>query len=86
MSRELRPYEPGNAYGIAPGSQVQTIDLRRMMVALRRQRTTILAPALLMGALGLIYVKSLPDTYDAFAWKARRRTSPAWCPTWTSRA
>ena len=67
MSRELRPYEPGNAYGIAPGSQVQTIDLRRMMVALRRQRTTILAPALLMGALGLIYVKSLPDTYDAFA-------------------
>lgn len=67
MSRELRPYEPVNAYGVTPGSQVQTIDLRRLMVALRRQRMTILAPAILMGALGLIYVKSKPDTYDAFA-------------------
>ena len=67
MSREMRSYDSASVYGVGPGSQVQTIDLRRLMIAARRQRMTILLPAVLMGALGLTYALSKPATYDAAA-------------------
>ena len=52
MGRELKPYDGNMAYIEAPAAPAQTIDLRRLMVALRRQRTTIVLPAVLpVGAL-----------------------------------
>ncbi len=39
MGRELMPYDGNMAYIEAPAAPAQTIDLRRLMVALRRQRT-----------------------------------------------
>ena len=67
MPRAVQPYDPANAYGLAPSPQVQTIDLRRLMMTVRRQRTTILLPAVLMAALGVIYAKTAPDTYSGYA-------------------
>ncbi|WP_378948960.1 hypothetical protein [Paracoccus sp. R86501] len=45
MVRELKPYEGGKAYSEAPIAPAQTIDLRRLLVALRRQRMTMVLPA-----------------------------------------
>ena len=67
MPRALQPYDPANAYGLTAAPQVQTIDLRRLMIALRRQRATILLPAVLMGAFGVVYAKTAPDTYSGYA-------------------
>ena len=68
MPRDLKPFE-GAAYGSYHGggsaAPVQTIDLRRVMVALRRQRLTILLPAVLLGGLGLAYAMAKPETYSA---------------------
>ena len=68
MPRDLKPFE-GAAYGSSHGggsaAPVQTIDLRRVMVALRRQRLTILLPAVLLGGLGLAYAMAKPETYSA---------------------
>lgn len=69
MPRDLKPFEGftpyGASYGTAPAAAVQTIDLRRVMVALRRQRLTILMPAVLLGGLGLAYAMAKPETYSA---------------------
>lgn len=69
MPRDLKPFEGGTPYGAAYGggaaAPVQTIDLRRVMVALRRQRLTILLPAVLLGGLGLAYAMAKPETYSA---------------------
>lgn len=67
MPRALQPYDPANAYGLSVAPQTQTIDLRRLMMALRRQRTTILLPTILLGALGVVYAKTAPDTYSGYA-------------------
>ena len=70
MPRDLKPFE-GAAYGSSHGggsaAPVQTIDLRRVMVALRRQRLTILLPAVLLGGLGLAYAMAKPETYSAYS-------------------
>ncbi|MFN4059521.1 MAG: GNVR domain-containing protein [Paracoccus hibiscisoli] len=67
MGRELKPYDGANAYGDAPAAPAQTIDLRRLMVALRRQRLTIILPAVLVGGLGLAYAMAKPETYSAYS-------------------
>ena len=67
MGRELKPYDGANAYGDAPAAPAQTIDLRRLMVALRRQRLTIILPAVLVGVLGLAYAMAKPETYSAYS-------------------
>ena len=69
MPRDLKPFDGvspyGASYGGGGGAPVQTIDLRRVMVALRRQRRTILLPAVLLGGLGLTYALAKPETYSA---------------------
>lgn len=67
MPRDLKPFEGVSPYGASHGggTPVQTIDLRRVMVALRRQRLTILLPAVLLGGLGLAYAMAKPETYSA---------------------
>lgn len=69
--RDLKPFEGftsyGGSYGGGPPAPVQTIDLRRVMVALRRQRATILLPAVLLGGLGLAYAMAKPATYEAYS-------------------
>lgn len=67
MARALQPYDPSNAYGVTTPPADQTIDLRRLMTALRRQRSTILLPAVLLGALGVVTAKTAPDTYTGYA-------------------
>jgi|GEM_PF-2078114 len=67
MGRELKPYDDINAYADAPSSPAETIDLRRLMVALRRQRTTIILPAVLLGGLGLVYAVSKPETFTTYS-------------------
>ncbi|MBB1492610.1 MULTISPECIES: GNVR domain-containing protein [unclassified Paracoccus (in: a-proteobacteria)] len=67
MPRDLKPFELASPYGASQAAQVQTIDLRRVMVAMRRQRRTILLPAVLLGGLGLAYAASKPATYEAFS-------------------
>lgn len=67
MGRELKPYDGIKAYADAPPAPAQTIDLRRLMVALRRQRLTIVLPAVLMGGLGLAYAMAKPDTYRTYS-------------------
>ena len=67
MARALQPYDPSNVYAVNANPPVETIDLSRLMTALRRQRTTILLPAILMGALGVVYAKTAPDTYSGYA-------------------
>ncbi|WP_410216370.1 GNVR domain-containing protein [Paracoccus sp. (in: a-proteobacteria)] len=67
MSRDLRPYEPVTSYEMTPPPPVQTIELRRMLNALRRQRMTILLPAAVMTVLGLTWGLSKPATYSASA-------------------
>lgn len=67
MGRELKPYEGIKAYADAPAAPAQTIDLRRLMVALRRQRMTIILPAVLMGALGLTYAMAKPETFFTYS-------------------
>lgn len=67
MGRELKPYDGNMAYIEAPAAPAQTIDLRRLMVALRRQRTTILLPAVLLGMLGLTYSIAKPETYTTYS-------------------
>nr|WP_111300717.1 GNVR domain-containing protein [Paracoccus saliphilus] len=65
MSRELRHYEPAPSAEVSQPPAQQTIELRRLMAALRRQRWTIILPMILMGALGFVYGKSKPYTYTA---------------------
>ena len=69
--RELRPFERvtpyGGSYGGGSAAPVQTIDLRRLMVAVRRRRMTILLPAVLLGGLGLAYAMAKPATYEAYS-------------------
>lgn len=67
MPRAIQHYDPATAYGLTAPPPVQTVDLRRVTMALRRQRATILLPAVLMGALGVLYAKSAPDTYSGYA-------------------
>ena len=71
MPRDLKPFDGvspyGASYGGGGGAPVQTIDLRRVMVALRRQRLTILLPAVLLGGLGLAYAMAKPETYSAYS-------------------
>lgn len=66
MSRELRHYEPAPYYDMAPQPAApQTIELRRLLSAVRRQRWTILRPMLILGILGLVWGLSKPATYSA---------------------
>ncbi|MGZ3217341.1 GNVR domain-containing protein [Paracoccus sp. T5] len=65
MSRELRHYEPAPTVEVSQPPAQQTIELRRLLAAVRRQRWTIILPMILMGALGFIYAKSKPYTYTA---------------------
>ncbi|WP_265502469.1 GNVR domain-containing protein [Paracoccus beibuensis] len=67
MTRELRPYLQPVSPDASPPPPTQTIELRWMMAALRRQKTTILLPAVLLGALGLVYALAKPETYSASA-------------------
>lgn len=69
MPRDLKPFDGmtsyGASYGGGPAAPVQAVDLRRVVVALRRQRLTILLPAVLLGGLGLAYAMAKPETYSA---------------------
>ncbi|WP_405402115.1 GNVR domain-containing protein [Paracoccus sp. Ld10] len=67
MGREIKPYDGNMAYVEAPAAPVQTIDLRRLMVALRRQRMTIVLPAVLLGMLGLTYAIAKPSTFTTYS-------------------
>lgn len=67
MVRELKPYEGGKAYSEAPVAPAQTIDLRRLLVALRRQRMTMILPAVLLGMLGLTYAMAKPETFGTYS-------------------
>lgn len=65
MSRELRHYEPALSADVSQQPAQQTIELRRLLAAARRQRWTIILPMILMGVLGFVYGKSKPYTYTA---------------------
>ena len=67
MAREIKPYDGIKAYAEAPVAPAQTIDLRRLMVALRRQRMIIVLPAVLLGALGLTYAMAKPETFRTYS-------------------
>ena len=67
MGRALKPYDGTGSYAEAGSASVQTVDLRRVLAALRRQRLTIFLPAALLGALGLVYSASKPETYSAYS-------------------
>ncbi|MEE2859438.1 MAG: GNVR domain-containing protein [Pseudomonadota bacterium] len=67
MTRELRPYIQPLSPDATPAPPTQTIELRWMLTALRRQKTTILLPAVLLGCLGLVYAIAKPDVYNASA-------------------
>jgi succinoglycan biosynthesis transport protein ExoP len=67
MGRELKLYDGNNAYTDTPASPPETVDLRRLMVALRRQRMTIILPAVLIGVLGLTYAIAKPKTFSAYS-------------------
>lgn len=67
MGREIKPFEGIKAYADAQAAPGQTIDLRRLMVALRRQRRTIILPAVLLGALGFTYAAATPPIYTSFS-------------------
>lgn len=67
MGRELKPFKEAKPYAEAPAAPAPAIDLRRLMVALRRQRMTILLPALLLGVLGLAYAAAKPATFSTYS-------------------
>lgn len=67
MGRELKPYDGLKAYAEAQSAPAQTVDIRRLLVALRRQRGAILLPAILLGALGMAYSSSKPETFSAYS-------------------
>lgn len=64
MGRELKPFKEITPYSEAPAAPPPAIDLRRLSVAMRRQRRTILLPAVLLGMLGLAYSAAKPDTFS----------------------
>ena len=71
MARDLKTFDGLSPYatpqGAGPAEPVQTIDLRRLLLALRRQRAAILLPAVLLGGLGLAYGMAKPETYQAYS-------------------
>ncbi|SCY94926.1 GNVR domain-containing protein [Paracoccus tibetensis] len=64
MGRELKPFKEVTTYSEAPAAPPPAIDLRRLTVAMRRQRRTMLLPAVLLGALGLAYAAAKPETFS----------------------
>lgn len=67
MTREIRTYVQPLSPDATPSPATQTIEVRRMLAALRRQKVTILLPAVVLGMLGLVYAMAKPDTYSASA-------------------
>lgn len=67
MAREIKPYDGMNAYAEPAAASVQTVDLGKLMVAIRRQRLVIVLPAVVLGMLGLIYASAKPETYTAYS-------------------